>query len=115
MVLGHDMFCPKCGSLMRPTKKNGSPVLVCPKCGYSKSPDASDVERLTDREKVKVVGDGLVIVEDPKPGNDIDYTVVCPKCGSKGAYYKNHYDLSSDSGFTIYKCVKCGYTWREEE
>ena len=29
-------FCPKCGSLLVPVKKNNKIFLVCPKCGYEK-------------------------------------------------------------------------------
>lgn len=29
-------FCEKCGSLLRPCRKNGENYLVCKRCGYSK-------------------------------------------------------------------------------
>lgn len=35
-------FCPKCGGLMIPSKKNGKDILKCKKCGYEKEMDNKD-------------------------------------------------------------------------
>lgn len=110
------MFCPKCGTLMRPVRENGKTILKCPKCGYIISEiDDSIKEQARIKTKTEKTGFTIAVVEETKFSDEVDKTVVCPKCGKKGAYIKNYYDLSTDTGFTIYKCIHCGYTWREED
>lgn len=51
-------FCPKCGGLMVPAKKNGKTVLRCTKCGYEmrsgKEKDKYKIsEKVKEEKKVK--------------------------------------------------------------
>jgi len=110
------VFCPKCGTLMRPVKQGDKVVLKCPKCGYTiENIDESIRKQTLIVSKRERIGDTIAVIDEVKFSDEVDDTVICPKCGGKGAFIKNYYDLSTDTGFTIYKCIHCGYTWREED
>lgn len=103
-------FCPECGNMMYPEKREKETVLVCRSCGH--------VEEATDSESYKVVREGkkkeetAVIEEDqeslPKTSKK------CPECGHGKAYWWMQQTRSADEPTTeFYRCVKCGHTWRE--
>jgi len=109
-------FCPKCGTLMRPKRKNGKVVLVCPKCGYEESGSSGGYKvkskiKHTPKEKTIVIeGESLETLPRLK---DVVY---CPKCGHNEVYYWMMQTRAADEPPTrFYKCVKCGYVWREYE
>jgi len=97
------MFCPKCKSLMYP--KNGK--LVCKRCGAEKEMKKISVIRETphkDRD-MRFVEDEATL---PKT------RVECPGCHHNEAYWRLRQTRASDEPETrIYRCVKCGHTWRE--
>jgi len=50
-------FCPRCGSILVPQKKEGSTVLVCRRCGYQKKAEGSGYkqsETVDKKSKTKV-------------------------------------------------------------
>ena len=105
------MFCPKCGTLMRPKVKDGKLVYVCPSCGYvmENNPGVSSVvttKVVSNREDVEI-----------KEKSKLPFPVVeatCPKCGNNRAYFQIVQTRAADEPPTrIYTCTKCGYTWRE--
>lgn len=103
------MFCPKCGSILRPKDRGGKRVLYC-NCGYSKVPDASD----TSAELREVVKSGKIIevVENIETNPKIKIT--CDKCGNKMAYFWTQQTRGADEPETRFlKCTKCNHTWRE--
>ncbi|MEM2143607.1 MAG: hypothetical protein QXS20_09440 [Candidatus Thorarchaeota archaeon] len=69
-------FCDKCGALMLPTRKDGTPVLICRECGNERAierPPEYTVNyriRHSPREKIVVVEDetefGEELSEDEK-------------------------------------------------
>ena len=106
-----EMFCPKCGSLMTPTTKKGKRVLVCKNCNFERPVEGeewvSEVE-LGRKQRVVVIDEKEKFEIYPKT------KIECPKCGYNEAYYWMMQTRGGDEPETrFYKCVKCGYTWRE--
>jgi DNA-directed RNA polymerase subunit M len=99
-------FCPKCGTIM--ILKNGE--LVCPKCGYK---EEGKKKELKIKEKIEVE-ENVKVAIDSEEAYPISEETVCPKCGKKGAYYFFKQTRSSDEPETkFFKCVHCGFVWRE--
>ncbi len=103
------MFCPKCGSILRPRDKGGKKVLYC-SCGFTKNPGNEDTppelkEKVSGGKKIEVVEN---IETHPK------IKIVCEKCSNKVAYYWTQQTRGADEPETrFFKCTKCNYTWRE--
>jgi len=103
------MFCPKCGSMLRPKVVRDKKVLAC-SCGYA-----------ADKAENKVTFN--VTQEDTSPKIDVvekeslAYPIVdeeCPKCKHDKAYTWHQQMRAGDEPETHFlKCVKCGHTWRE--
>ena len=113
------MFCPKCGTLLRPYKKEGARVLRCPSCGYEAGAgDRRNALKISDKiqhspKERTIVIEGKERVETLPKVRDI---VSCPKCGHNEAYYWIMQTRAADEPPTrFYRCVKCGHTWREYE
>lgn len=111
-TLGEFMeFCPKCGNLMNPEKREGGVVLVCSNCGYEE-------ERGPESKSYKVVREGkkkegTTVIEEEQ-GNLPTTSKKCPKCGHEKAYWWMQQTRGADEPTTrFYRCVKCGNTWRE--
>ncbi len=102
------MFCPKCGSILRPKDKAGKKVLYCA-CGFSKLPE--DEAKTELKEKVKS-GRKIEVVENIEINPKIK--INCDKCGNKIAYYWTQQTRGADEPETrFFKCTKCNHTWRE--
>ena len=97
------MFCPKCGSILK--SKEGK--IVC-SCGYAHKGSIKinlDVEK--EQKKVEVV-------EKEEQGSKLIIDEKCPKCGHNKVYYWTHQSGPSDEPEDqVYRCVKCGYGWRD--
>lgn len=101
------MFCPTCGSILRPKDKAGKKVLFC-SCGFSKTPDEENAEL---KEKVKETKK-IEVLEQVEINPKIK--TPCPKCGNKIAYFWTQQTRGADEPETrFFKCTKCNYTWRE--
>ncbi len=107
-------YCPKCGSLMLPQKRNNETVLKCPKCGYESLTDNKEDYKV--RRTIQRKPDDVILVID----NDVKVEILpktkieCPRCGGTEAYYWEMQTRAGDEPATrFFKCVKCGYVWRE--
>ncbi len=102
------MFCPKCGSLMFPTDGK----LRCNACGTERSlsgnvPVAKVLQQARDRPADTLVLDEIT---ETLPKTRVE----CPKCGHYEAFWVMRQTRAADEPTTrIYRCVKCGHTWRE--
>ncbi|MEK6905540.1 MAG: transcription factor S, partial [Nanoarchaeota archaeon] len=70
------MFCPTCGSILRPKDKAGKKVLFC-SCGFTKAPEEETAE-------LKEKGKGskkIEVVEQIETNPKI--TTPCPKCDNR--------------------------------
>ncbi len=103
------MFCPKCGSILRPKDKGGKKVLYC-SCGFSKNPSEEDVstqikETTTGTRKIEIVEN---FDANPK------VKIRCEKCGNNLASYWTQQTRGADEPETrFFRCTKCNHTWRE--
>lgn len=101
------MFCPECGSILRPKEKGGKKILFC-SCGYTKNPDeesATITEKGESTKKIEVIEN---IELNPK------VKIKCQKCGHNVAYYWTRQTRGADEPETrFFKCARCSYTWRE--
>jgi DNA-directed RNA polymerase subunit M len=100
------MFCPKCGSLLLPKKKEGKTIVEC-SCGYKQAGEVKLSEKKTTEEKK------VEVIEEQKETLPIT-TEKCSKCGNDEAYYFLKQTRAADEAPTRFlKCTKCGHTWRE--
>ncbi len=103
------MFCPKCGSILRPKTKGTKKVLTCPPCDYTKAPEGED---FTISEKAKEVKKVEVMQESEEMLPKVRAT--CKKCDNDTAYYWTQQTRSADEPETrFFRCTKCRHTWRE--
>lgn len=101
------MFCPKCGSLLRPKDFKGKRLLAC-SCGYKdqKSEKIELSEKKTVSSNVDVVDKEVEVY----PLTDVE----CPKCKHGKAHYWTVQTRASDEPETkFFKCEKCKHTWRD--
>lgn len=107
-------YCPSCGNLLLPRKKEGQVQLACPKCGYEKPVNNPAAYRLTRRARHSPEEAILVIDREVKVETLPKARVECIRCGHLEAYYWEVQTRAGDEPATrFFKCVKCGYTWRE--
>lgn len=103
------MFCPKCGSLLRPKDKGGKKILYC-SCGFSKEMEGGDSGEL--KERSETAGRKIEVMETMEVHPKIKIT--CEKCGNTVAYYWTQQTRGADEPETrFFKCTKCKHTWRE--
>ena len=116
------IFCPKCGSILRPKEKAGKKILWC-NCGFTKDlaegkkeliESKDSIEESQTKEEIKNPKESkrLEIVEkiETHPKVEAD----CEKCGNKEAYYWTQQTRAADEPETrFFKCVNCEHTWRE--
>jgi len=88
---------------------------VCPRCGYREEVGGASSSRLlvttikhSEKEKLVVISQNLEEKLLPK------VKIRCPRCGYDEAYYWVVQTRRADEPPTrFYKCVRCGYVWRE--
>ncbi len=101
------LFCPKCGSILKPGKKTGE--LECASCNFKVIPKGKTTvkaEVIKETRRVEVVEEEPQIL--PKTKED------CPECKNGEAYYWLVQTRSADEAATKFlKCTKCGHTWRD--
>ena len=100
------MFCPKCGSLLKPKMEKSKKMVAC-SCGYS----SSSAPKAEIKESVKAAKEIEVFEEiETKPLTD----ALCPKCSHRRAYFWSIQTRAGDEPETrFFKCEKCKHTWRE--
>jgi len=107
-------FCPKCGSLMFPQKRNGTEILVCNNCGFEMNQNAKAKDAYMLKNKIKHTPKEETVIIKQEVHTMPSLNLQCPKCGNIGVYYWQVQTRSADEPpTTFYRCKKCGYTWRE--
>jgi len=102
------IFCPKCGSLLKPRTEKKKKVLAC-SCGYiTKDLGSAEIKEKIAKEEKKV----SVVKEDDVSLPETD--AKCPECGFEKAYYWTQQMRAGDEAETKFmKCKKCKHTWRD--
>ena len=101
------MFCPKCGSLLKPKQKGSKRVFGC-SCGYvqDKLEKPHLTEKLEEKKAIEVIEKDV----ETYPLVDAD----CPECKHTKAYFWSMQTRAADEAETrFFKCEKCKHTWRE--
>ena len=108
-------FCPKCGGLMLPQQRDGRLVLVCTKCGYTMEADAESYKFVSKAERTP--RDRIIVVDANQPPPNavvLKGQVRCPRCGHDEVLFWMMQTRAADEPPTrFYKCLRCGYAWRE--
>lgn len=103
------MFCPKCGSILKPKKIKGKAIMSC-SCGYSSKDEKPEIKEVIEEEKkIEVIQEGQT--EKTLPITDEK----CSKCGNnKARYWLRQMRAGDEPESRFLKCTKCKYTWREK-
>ena len=103
------LFCPKCGSLLKPKKIGTKTVQAC-SCGYTNE----SKEKATISEKIEQKEEKIEVMESTDNILPIAEHVECPKCKNDKAYYWLKQTRAGDEPETkFFKCTECKYTWRD--
>ena len=103
------IFCPKCGAILLPNKKQPLKV-ACTSCNYvSKQKKKISVnEKILEKTKIEVVDKTI----ETLPRTDSE----CPKCQHSKAFYWTAQTRSSDEAETqFFRCVRCSHQWRQND
>lgn len=103
------MFCPKCGSLLKPKVIGNRKSLIC-SCGYSDK--GSSQPHI--KEELKAEEKGVEVVEFEDEETLPETKAECPRCGNTKARYWLIQTRAADEAETkFFKCTKCRHTWRD--
>lgn len=110
-------FC-KCGALLVPDKQpDGKVQMRCPSCGNTIKPESnSNSEAFEIKQKIRHTElEKMVVIEEPNEVQTMPTTnSTCLKCGNNEAVYWQVQTRSGDeASTTFYRCIKCGFTWRD--
>ncbi len=102
-------FCPKCGSILYPKKKNDSKVLFCKMCDYEKVPENDTAFKL---EPIKIDHSmDKTLVKDEKYFESIygkkPSAMQCPRCGGNMVMQVRQTRRADEGPTIFYTCVKC--------
>lgn len=102
------MFCPKCGSMLRPKIVKDKKVLGC-NCGYTAEKTANKITFSEKREDARKEIDVIEKEISVHPVVDEE----CPKCKNPKAYFWSQQMRAGDEPETqFFKCTKCSHQWR---
>ncbi len=101
------MFCPKCGSMLKPKSTANGKVMGCT-CGFvDKKPAAIKFE---EKKKEEIKYDVVEEVQSAYPIVDAE----CPKCKNNKAISWSQQMRAGDEPETqFFRCTKCDHTWRD--
>ena len=102
------LFCPKCGSILRPKDKTDKKKVLYCACGFTKNADGD----LGQIKEVGVKSKKIEVVENVETSPKVK--INCEKCQNTIAYYWTQQTRGADEPETrFFKCTKCNHTWRE--
>ena len=103
------MFCPKCGSILKPKMIRDKKVMSC-SCGYTDNKLGAVTLTETKKDEIR-----MDVVETEASVNPI-VNEDCPKCKNNKAYTWFQQMRAGDEPEThFFKCTKCSHTWRERK
>ncbi len=112
-------FCAECGSRLVPKRVNSGNqtlvILTCTKCKYKKREQIGEVRfsgKIIDHSPKQFVA--VIGKEEQKLNPLPTIHVDCPKCGNGTANVWLVQTRGSDESSTqFFRCLRCGYTFRE--
>jgi len=104
-------FCPKCSSLMVPTKKEKKLVLICSSCGNSiENENETVIKEVVEKKEKEIELIDSSTEDDSLPLTETE----CPKCKHTKAHYWTVQTRAGDEPETKFlKCEKCKHVWRD--
>jgi DNA-directed RNA polymerase subunit M len=105
------IFCPKCGSLLKPSTVGSKKIMAC-SCGF-KDKDTKDatIKEAVDHSaepKVEVVNENQDMQSLPQVEEK------CPECEHEMARFWTVQTRAADEPETkFFRCEKCKHTWRD--
>lgn len=99
-------FCPRCGAILVPKKREPGKSQLC-SCGYRIKTKQNFVLKENVRKKPKIE----IVEQNPEalPKTKEE----CPKCKNKLAYYWTLQTRAGDEAETrFFECAKCHHRWR---
>ena len=109
-------FCPACGTSLL-IAFNGDTFLYCPKCDCTTELPKGTKLRVSS-DLVKPLDAGIVILDRKALSYRTSpfVSASCPSCeGGKAEAWSLTVGSDGVSNITMYRCVSCGYTWREND
>ena len=112
-------FCPSCGCRLEPKKSekgDGSFLLVCSKCGFSKQPLDKRAEAKTGPVIQAKPKQFMTVIsqEEGKINTMSTIKMKCDKCGNMEVYVWQVQTRGGDEASTqFFRCTKCNHTFRE--
>ncbi len=105
------MFCPKCGSLLKPKKESGKSILAC-SCGFRQKDVKSAILTVESASKAEP---SLQVADESDDLKSMPQAEAeCPKCGHGKARFWTVQTRAADEPETKFlKCEKCKHTWRD--
>ena len=103
------MFCPKCGSMLRPKVVRDKKVMGCT-CGYVADKAASSTVKFTEK-KEDPVREFEVVEKEASVHPIVDEE--CPRCKNPKAFTWSQQMRAGDEPETqFFKCTECSHQWR---
>jgi transcription factor S len=103
------LFCPECGSIMRPVEKDEKNIMQC-SCGYS----SDNTDNLKFSEKTKSEKKVEIVDEEDDYKSYPTTQAKCSKCGNETCYYWLVQTRAADEPETKFlRCTKCKHTFRD--
>jgi len=85
--------------------------LKCKRCGYIRDITSADQMRIEEKRSEKEI---IFFDEEQEIATKPTIAIKCPECENNLAFWWMRQLRSADeSEVRFFKCVKCGYTWRE--
>lgn len=103
------IFCPKCGSLLKPKIEGSKKFLAC-SCGYKTETEGFQLKETNKKktQKIEVAEERMNALPKTK--------AKCTKCGNNEAYWWMVQTRAADEAATRFlRCTKCRHTWREND
>jgi DNA-directed RNA polymerase subunit M len=103
-------FCPKCSSILVPTKKDGKKVLFCKMCESAVEPDAASASDFKESQKIDHTYDKTLVKNEAYLKSiygDKMSKRDCPRCGGKMVMTVRQTRRADEGPTIFYTCVIC--------
>nr|MDO8111455.1 transcription factor S [Candidatus Sigynarchaeota archaeon] len=106
-------FCPKCGSILYPKKKDNKKLLFCKMCEFEKEPETKaatadfampiKIDHSMDKTLIK----NEKYYQDVYGSKTSDKSMDCPRCGAKMVMAVRQTRRADEGPTIFYTCTRC--------